>query len=168
MTEENWEYMKKMVENNEISRVVEMCNEMGGSEEEVVQEKLIQELRYTNEVCYRNTIAIILGDLKCNKAIDVLIELILDPQNENCRGTLIYALQALNCEHKLNRLMSILVDGNYEVKWNMYALLSEKRESMSEADKLNCINILKKEKARSQKATEFLEDILDNIFMYKD
>ena len=168
MIEEHWEYMKKMVENNEISRVVEICNEIDGSEAEVVQERLIQELSYTNEVCYRNTIAIILADLKCNKAIDVLLELILDPQNENCRGTLIYALQELNCEHKLSRLMRILVDGNYEVKWNMYALLTEKRKSMSEADKLNCINILKEEKARSQKAAEFLEDILDNIFMYKD
>ena len=122
--EEKWNDIKKAIENNEIDHVVEICNEMSGTEKNIVEDKLIQELRCTDEVCYRNTIAIILGDLGCDKAIDVLIELILDPRNKNCRGTFIYALEGLNCEHKLVQLMHILTDGNYEVKWNMYALVN--------------------------------------------
>ena len=141
---------------------------MTEQEANAVKEKLIQELRCTDEVCYRNTIAIILGDLGCDEAIDVLVELILDPRNKNCRGTLIYALEGLNCEHKLIQLMRILADGNYEVKWSMYALLSQKRELMSETDKLSCINILREEMQRLEETLGCMEDILYNIFMYED
>ena len=106
-----------------------------------MKQKLIHELSETDDVCYRNTIAIILGDLGCDKAIDILLELILNSNNINCRGTLIYALRELNCEHKLSRLMHIIADGNYEVKWTIQELLLEKIESMNESDKSNCINI---------------------------
>lgn len=161
--EEKWNDIKKAIENNEIDHVVEICNEMSGTEKNIVEDKLIQELRCTDEVCYRNTIVIILGDLGCDKAIDVLIELILDPRNKNCRGTFIYALEGLKCEHKLVQLMHILIDGNYEVKWNMYALLSEKIGVMSETDKRCCIDILKEEIDKLEETVGCMEDILYNI-----
>lgn len=179
--EEKWNYIKKAIENNEIDHVVEICNGMSGTEKNIVEEKLIQELRCTDKVHYRNMIALILGDLGCDKAIDLLIELILDPPNKNCRGTLISALEGLKCEHKLIQLMHILADSNYEVKWKMYALLSEKIGVMSETDKLGCIDILKEDIDKLEEALGCMEDILYNriqdrillskfynIFMYED
>lgn len=166
--EEKWNDIKKAIKSNEIDHVVEICNEMRGTEKDIVEDKLIQELRCTEEVCYRNTIAIILGDLGCDKAIDVLIELILDPRNKNCRGTFIYALEGLNCEHKLIQLMHILADSNYEVKWNMHTLLSEKIGVMSETDKRGCIDILKEDIDKLEEALGCMEDILYNIFIYED
>ena len=64
--------------------------------------------------------------------------------------------------------MRILADGNYEVKWKMYTLLSRKGELMSETDKLGCINILREEMQRLEEALGCMEDILYNIFMYED
>lgn len=103
MMEENWKSIEKMIKNNEIDGVVELCNKMNTHEAKNVKERLIQELRYTHEVGDRNTIAIILGDLKCDKAVDVLFELILDPQNKNCRGSLIYAHNLILVKHKSDR-----------------------------------------------------------------
>ena len=121
------EVIRNSIEDNAIDSIVEMCKRM--------EPWKLQQVK-TDVKNHRNTIAIVLSDLQCDEAIDVLVDLINDPQNRNCRGTFIYALQELNCEKVINSIMHVLFESNLEVKCNMYELLLKKYNSMSENEKL--------------------------------
>lgn len=109
-----------------------------------------------------------MSDLRCDEAIDALVDLINNPQNRNCRGTFIYALQELNCEKVLKNIVHVLFDGNLEVRYNMYELLLKKFNSMSENEKLECMDIFAREKERLEEEWELLEDVESNIFGRKN
>lgn len=160
----DFEYIKTLIRSNEIDQIVTMCKQLDQKDLEIVEEQLIHELKCTGDGNYRNTTAIILSDLKCDKAVEILVELIDAPQNRNNRGALIYALEGLNCENVLKNLIHLFFDGNYEVKWNMYHLLKEKFKSMSDADQTECINILRTEKGKIEETLEFLEELEENVF----
>ncbi len=48
-----------------------------------------------------------------------------DPANRDHRGTLVYALQAMDCSQQFARLFDLALDGSYEVSMHAYAILSE-------------------------------------------
>lgn len=102
------------------------------NEYSVVEKNLLEELKNTKDTTIRNTIAIILSDLKCDSAIKILTSLIKEPKYYNCRGTLIYALEGLNSEKEIIKLLPFIYEGNYETKCNLYALVESKINVMSQ------------------------------------
>ena len=163
----DFEYIKTLIHSNEINQIVTMCRQLEQQELCIVEEQLIKELQSTDNGGYRNTTAIILSDLKCDRAVKVLVDLIDAPQNKNNRGTLIYALEGLKCENEIKGLIHLIFDGNYEVKWSMYHLLSEKFKYMSEADRSECINILSTGKRKLEETLDILEDLEENVLGYE-
>lgn len=157
-------YIRSLIDKNAIDSIVEICRQMEIEELQRVKKDFIQELCNTDEIKHRNTIAMVLSDLQCDEAVDVLVDLINDPENKNCRGTFIYALQELNSEKVIKDLLHILFAGNLEVKCNMYNLLLKKFSNMSEDEKSECIDIIAREKKRIEEEWELLEDIEINIF----
>lgn len=98
-----------LINENQIDRVVEFCNQVEESEFVYYKNELIREIKYTKDKRNRNTIAIVLGDLKCNEAITTIVDLINMPQNKNCIGTLIYALQELDCEKEIKKNYTCII-----------------------------------------------------------
>lgn len=125
----------KLIEKNEIDSVVVLFMKMKKTQYKEMCNWLVEEMKATDDCCIRNTIAIILGDLRYNGAVDALIQLIQNPQNANSRGTLIYALKELKCEKNLTDLIDILLNGNFETKWNMHDLILKKRKLLSKKDR---------------------------------
>lgn len=125
----------KLIEKNEIDSVVVLFKKMKKTQYKEMCNWLVEEMKATDDCCIRNTIAIILGDLRYNGAVDTLIQLIQNPQNANSRGTLIYALKELKCEKKLTDLIDILLNGNFETKWNIHDLILKKRKLLSKKDR---------------------------------
>lgn len=162
------EVIRNLIEDNAIDSIVEMCRQMEPWKLQQVKKDMIQEWYNTDVKNHRNTIAIVLSDLRCDEAIDALVDLINNPQNRNCRGTFIYALQELNCEKVLKNIVHVLFDGNLEVRYNMYELLLKKFNSMSENEKLECMDIFAREKERLEEEWELLEDVESNIFGRKN
>lgn len=163
--ENNWNDIMTLINENQIDRIVELFNQMEECEYKNCKDKLIKEIRYTKEKKHRNTIAIVLGDLKCNEAITTIVDLINMPQNRNCIGTLIYALQELDCEKEIKKIVHVLFDGNLESKCNMYHLLLDKIHSMSKEDRLECLDMIEKEKCKLEEELDFIEDVRQDIFM---
>lgn len=159
-----WDDIMLDIENNNIDKIVQFCKKIDENDYKMMTDKLIYEMKCTDNVRHRNTIAIVLSDLKCNDAIEEMIQLIHEPQNKNHRGTLVYALQNLDCEDSIRKIFHILFDGNYEVRCNMYHLLESKIEKMCQGDIEECLNILQKEKLRIKETSELIEDIELNIF----
>lgn len=73
----------------------------------------------------RNVAALRLADLKADIAVNELLKAIFKTENFNRNGTLVYALQALDCRLKLKEIFEILFFQGYEAKIEAYAILSE-------------------------------------------
>lgn len=160
----DWNYIIELIKDNKIDKIVELCTQLQCDEQRVIKSKLILELQSTNDKNYRNTIALVLGDLKCDDAIDIIIDIINNPKYSNCIGTLVYVLRDLNCEKAIKKIIPRLFDGNFEVKCNMYDLLLEKFQYMCDEDKEECIKKIEDERTRIEDELELLDNIEENIF----
>lgn len=158
---EIWEQVKALIDENRIDCVVKLCEGLNIDMYDNIVNKLITELKCTLNVQHRNTIAIVLGDLKCNSAIKPLIELIKNPPNKRCIGSLIYSLQELDCGNVIKEIIPVLYKGNYEARNMLYDLLEIKIKEISEQDKRICIDLLKKEKGELEEILEIVDGALD-------
>lgn len=86
------------------------------------------------DAAIRNRAALALSDLKAHQAVKPLIASIFKPENKNYNGTMVYALQELNCEHQLVELFQILFYHDYEAKTGAITILEEQIFSFNEHD----------------------------------
>jgi hypothetical protein len=92
---------------------------IGGDE---VLEFLVSFLAGT-DVLLRDRASIALHDLEDSRAIEPLMQAISKKENENYRGTMIYALDTLDCSHLLVQMFDLLFYGNAEVKMGAMSVL---------------------------------------------
>lgn len=152
-----WKYILNLINNNKIEEIVKLCKELKENEYNNIKNNLINEIKSTKNPKHRNTISIVLGDLGCNEAVPTLISLINLPQNWKCNATLIYALEELDCQKEITELIHILFDGNFEAKWNMYTLIKEKKDSLSENDRKKCVELIEEE----------IDKLEENLYLLK-
>ena len=132
------------------------------------QQEFIKYLIYNLNSCQmpednlkRNTIVLVLADLKCNEAVPVIINLIQEQAESNYIGTLVYALQDLECAEYLEQIYYLIYKGNYEVRHNIFDLLEKNKNKMSpEIHRKICSNL--------EKAIEEYKDILLGLYIAKD
>jgi hypothetical protein len=75
------------------------------------------------DVLLRNRASIGLHDLGDSRAVAPLMQAILKKENENHRGTMVYALDTLDCPDLLPQLFDLLFYGNAEVKMGAASVL---------------------------------------------
>ena len=126
---------------------------------------LISELKITNDNNRRNEIALILMDMRCNEAIPALIEIISNPLYANNIGTLIYALENLDCANYLLDILHIIFHGNWEASNNLLSVFKEKYKYMNETDKIKCRDMFIEERARAEDTIEMINDTLSKIIV---
>lgn len=118
------------------------------------EKDLVDILRTTKFANDRNVCAILLSDLCCVEAIDILVDLILDNSIKS-KGSLIYALENLPIEFSdLERIFPSLYVENFECKMAMKSLI-EKHLGLINDD--NVISLLKS----LQKTINSYEDSLE-------
>jgi HEAT repeat protein len=85
----------------------------------------------------RNAIAITFRDNKFSDALEPILNAINKKENKGRTGTLVYALEKLDCRFKLKELFHILFDNNsYEVQNHILTILDEQTFDFTEADLL--------------------------------
>lgn len=77
----------------------------------------------------RDKAALDLMDIGNEIAVDPLLRAIAKPENQNHRGTLVYALGAFNCEPFLEVLVDLVLTGNFEVSTGAFSLIEESATS---------------------------------------
>src|SRR6478752_4875921 len=87
-------------------------------------EDLIDDLK-SKSSAIRDSAAIELMDIGNKNAIQPLIEAISNPDNENYRGTLVYALSEFSCEEHLEFLVDLVLTGNFEVSSGAFSIIQE-------------------------------------------
>jgi len=73
----------------------------------------------------RNRAALALEDIKDNRALEPLLTAIFKKENHNYNGTMVFALESLDCSQKLKEIFRILFYETYESKISAYAILSD-------------------------------------------
>lgn len=92
------------------------------------------DLLNSDEPRIRNIAALALRDIGDNQAVEPLYKAIFRKENENNRGTLVYALQTLDCSDKLTELFDLLFYGNFEVKMGASTILDEQEFEFTRED----------------------------------
>ncbi len=73
----------------------------------------------------RNIAALMLRDIGDNRAVNPLFAAILKKENVNYNGTLVYALERLDCSGKFKELFEVLFYHGEAAQMSAYSILSE-------------------------------------------
>jgi HEAT repeat protein len=95
---------------------------------------LITLLNETDNCKLRNIIALALADIGEQRALEPLISLIKSKRTERCRGTLVYALQSLDCASILVDLVDLVINGGFEVSCEAFYAIESIRTAYSSKD----------------------------------
>ncbi|MFH6984491.1 HEAT repeat domain-containing protein [Marinoscillum luteum] len=87
--------------------------------------ELFIELLESTDPRVRNSVALGIYELKPQTALEPLLTAIFKPENHNYNGTLVFALEQLDCTHKLKDVFKILFYESYEAKISAYAILDK-------------------------------------------
>lgn len=162
VTQINWNYISSLIDKNKIDDIVIICRRMSSKDYNSIKNKLIDELKTTNNIMRRNAISIVLSDLGCDEIIPIIISIIKKFGCENI-GTLIYCLEQLNCETQLENIIGVLFCDNLEAKCNMYNLFIEKIPNMEKDLIDKFVTIMEKEKGKMISNIVIIDELLENL-----
>ncbi len=117
-------------------------------------EVLIKGLMETKHHGTRNMIALALSDLRCNEAVDKIIELLKSDSTKGSRGTLIYALGPLDYENHIEFIFKLLKDDGLEARCEAFGLIKNACDNIPSEVKQRMIEI-------AQETVEMYQDVLD-------
>jgi len=89
-----------------------------------VVEFLISLLESENPIT-RNGAALALEQIGDNRAVEPLLKAVFKKENHGCNGTMVFALESLDCSSKLKEIFKILFYETYEARMSAESILSE-------------------------------------------
>lgn len=166
-----FEQLKKDVFSDDWELVKSSANRLGQIGGDEVVDFLIS-LIALDDSSIRNRAALALKDIKDNRAIEPLIIAISKKANLNYNGTMVYALESLDCSKKLTEIFQILFYQGYEAKWSAYTILSEQifeftKDDLYEIQKMWTDCLLNPEKCPDfDEVREDIQDMVDDYLSY--
>ena len=110
---------------------------------------LIKVLKTTNDRFLINKLAITLGDIKNERAVKPIVDLLAKKENETPKGNLLTALQQFDYSPYEDLLFDLFLNGNYEVSCKAYEMLIEIMDQLSDD--------------RKKKIEQKIEDYKDDV-----
>jgi hypothetical protein len=121
MFSDDWELVKSSADK---------LGEIGGEE---ITDFLISLLKSENSGL-RNRAALALEEIKNNRAVEPLLEAIFKKENHNYNGTMVFALESLDCSRNLKDIFRILFYESFEAKISAYRILTEQKFDFTQED----------------------------------
>jgi len=134
------EQLKKGVFSDDWELVKSSADRLGQIGGDVVVDFLITLIALDNSGI-RNRAALALEDIKDNRALEPLLTAIFKKENHNYNGTMVFALESLDCSQKLKEIFRILFYETYESKISAYAILSDQIFDFTKEDLLEIQNM---------------------------
>jgi HEAT repeat protein len=142
--------------------VISTLRKLAKSGEKSVTPPLIELLRQTNSHKIRDETALALSDLRDERAIKPLAEMIQSPVTEGHRGTLVYALSAFNCIEILPLLVDLVISGGFEVSREAFLVIEGIEGEISEDTWFKCKEKIAKNIAdASDEKAELLQELYE-------
>lgn len=127
------EYLKQAVFSDDWELVKSSADRLGKIGGNDVVDFLIS-LIALDDSGIRNRAALALNEIKDNRALDPLLKAIFNKDNHNFNGTMVYALESLDCSKKLKEIFKILFYESFEAKISAYSILSDQIFDFSKED----------------------------------
>lgn len=159
--------VKQLIINNKIEKAIELTNNFSLDERNSIFDYLTKEIVSISDGNERNMIAYFLGEIKCQKAADVLVELIFNKELKDNRGTLISALDKLECKAYIYQLLPLLYEGNYEVVMNTYMLLQGHISEIDPLEHKKCVDFVAEKMNHYENILSTIYDVYENILGQK-
>ena len=107
----------------DLQRAIAAARELASRREASAVPHMLRILQDTDNASVRDALALALSDLKEPAAFDAIVALVKSDRTMGHRGTLLYALGAYDCAPILPLLVSLVIEGNYEVSRQALALI---------------------------------------------
>ena len=159
----NMENINVFLENHRIDELVTYVQHLPKSEQKETTDYLLSKLKTSSDGNSRNMLAIILSDLKCQDAVEILMELISKPELENNRGSLVYALENLECAKYYNELLPLLFKGNFEVRMQIYSVMQNIFPQLCEQEQKWCIDYVERQLEEYECILSQAYDLYENV-----
>lgn len=88
-------------------------------------DRMVNAFEIADNPIERNKLAILLSDFGKELAVIPIIKMIKDPRTKGNRGTLLYALEELDCSLHLDFLFSLMLEDNFEVNRQAYLIIEK-------------------------------------------
>ncbi len=121
------------IQSGDPGAIVDAAREVARRGETAAAPSLRQILARTESPVVRNAVALALSDMKDPSTFDLLVDLLKNPRTEGSRGTLLYALGEYDCSLILPLLVSLVVDGNFEVSRQTLSIIAGIEAELDEA-----------------------------------
>ena len=128
--------------------------------------KFLIELLESNDARIRNAASLSIRETKDSRAIQPLLKSIFKPENRDYNGTMVYALQTLDCKNQLVELFKILFYESYESKMGAYTILDKQIFEFSREDLIEIKRMWKECNDKPEKVNGFDDE--ETILMMKD
>ncbi|WP_426492721.1 HEAT repeat domain-containing protein [Hymenobacter sp. 102] len=130
------EQLKQEATSDDWQKANAACNQLANLPGNQGFDALLSLLSDTNPRA-RNAAALALRGRADNRAIEPLLAAIRTPNTRGYNGTLVYALQTLDCRHHLKELFEILFYQGYEAKQMAMQVLEEQEFEFTTEDLLS-------------------------------
>jgi hypothetical protein len=134
---EQLDKLKQDVFSDDWEKVKDACHQLGEIGGEEVFQFLLELLKLPDSGI-RNRAALALRTIADSRAVKPLLDSIRQIANHNYNGTMVYALETLDCGDCLKELFQILFYESYEAKVSAMAILDEQIFEFT-SDDLNAI-----------------------------
>ena len=111
---------------------------------------MIAELKATSDPTERNRIALEISDARCHAAAPALVGLIRENRHTNNIGTLVYALENLECADKIVELLPLAFHGDWETRHELMTLFAAKFPQMTADSQVRCREIFAREREQAE------------------
>lgn len=99
-------------------------------------------------------------DIADSRAIEPLVQAIEKKSNHNCRGSLIYALSAFDCEGRFLQLFTWALEGGYEASIEALCIIKDQKLKPTEIELKNCKYLMAAAADVDVKLLSELDDLL--------
>ncbi|MBP7283744.1 MAG: HEAT repeat domain-containing protein [Leptospiraceae bacterium] len=106
----------------------------------------------------RNEAALALKDRQENSALEPLLAAIFKKENHGYNGTMVYALESLDCSKKLKEIFQILFYETFESKMSAYSILTNQEFEFTKQDLLEIQQIWDDCKLHPEKCPNYDEE----------
>ena len=167
------EQLKKDVFSDDLELLKSSADRLGQIGGDEVLDFLISLIELDNPDI-RNRAALALEDIKDNRALEPLLIAIFKKENHNYNGTMVFALESLDCRHKFKEIFKILFFETYESKISVYAILSDQIFDFTEEDLFEINQMWEDCKLNPEKCPgydddetrEMIQDAVDGFMCY--
>jgi hypothetical protein len=167
------EELKKNVFSDDWELVKSSADRLGKIGGDEVVEFLISLIASDNPGI-RNRAALALEDIKDNRALEPLLTAIFKKENFNYNGTMVFALESLDCSQKLKEIFKILFYETYEAKVSAFAILADQIFNFTKDNLLEIQKMWNECKLHPEKCPDFddietremIQDAVDGFMCY--